>query len=100
MGMVRRERFLPDHQRPPVERLGVSIATLVAVDLREVVERSPDIGMAGTECFLFDRQRSLESAIDKERDGLQTAFKTEFPDYAALSMPEPLTVREVQSLLA
>ena len=36
----------------------------------------------------------------KKRDDLQAVFARDFPDYAALSKPEPLTVRDIQMLLA
>jgi CHAT domain-containing protein len=40
------------------------------------------------------------AAVAKERNDLQTVFTREFPDYAALSRPEPLTVKDIQPLLA
>jgi CHAT domain-containing protein/Tfp pilus assembly protein PilF len=39
------------------------------------------------------------AAIAKERADLQTVFAREFPDYAALSNPRPLTVKDIQALL-
>jgi CHAT domain-containing protein/Tfp pilus assembly protein PilF len=39
-------------------------------------------------------------AIAKERDDLGNVFTLEFPDYAALSRPEPLTAKDIQPLLA
>ena len=47
-----------------------------------------------------ERIRDRIAAIAKERDDLQTVFGREFPDYAALSNPEPLTVKDIQALLA
>jgi CHAT domain-containing protein/Tfp pilus assembly protein PilF len=46
------------------------------------------------------RVRDRSAAVAKERDDLQTVFTREFPDYAALSRPEPLTVKDIQPLLA
>jgi tetratricopeptide (TPR) repeat protein len=46
------------------------------------------------------RIRDRIAAIAKERDDLQTVFTREFPDYAALSKPQPLTVKDIQALLA
>jgi CHAT domain-containing protein/tetratricopeptide (TPR) repeat protein len=46
------------------------------------------------------RIRDRIVAIAKERADLQTVFTREFPDYAALSNPQPLTVRDIQALLA
>jgi CHAT domain-containing protein len=40
------------------------------------------------------------AAIAKERDDIGKVFAREFPDYAALTQPEPLTVRDIQALLA
>jgi CHAT domain-containing protein len=38
--------------------------------------------------------------IAKQRTALQGVFTIEFPDYAALSNPQPLTVKEIQGLLS
>ena len=46
------------------------------------------------------RIRDRIAAVGKERNDLQTIFTREFPDYAALSRPEPLTVKDIQPLLA
>ena len=46
------------------------------------------------------RIRDRIAAVAKERNDLQTVFTREFPDYAALSRPEPLTVKDIQPLLA
>ncbi len=44
--------------------------------------------------------RDRIAAIAKERDDLSKVFVRDFPDYAALSQPVPLTVTDIQSLLA
>jgi CHAT domain-containing protein len=46
------------------------------------------------------RIRDRIAAVAKERNDLQTVFTREFPDYAALSRPAPLTVKDIQPLLA
>jgi CHAT domain-containing protein/Tfp pilus assembly protein PilF len=46
------------------------------------------------------RTRDRLSAIAQERDALKKVFASEFPDYAALSNPLPLTTKEVQALLS
>jgi CHAT domain-containing protein/tetratricopeptide (TPR) repeat protein len=46
------------------------------------------------------RIRDRIATITKERADLQTLFTREFPDYAALSNPQPLTVKDIQVLLA
>ena len=46
------------------------------------------------------RIRDRIATVAKERNDLQTVFTREFPDYAALSRPEPLTVKDIQPLLA
>ncbi len=61
--MLGTERFLSDHQRPLVERLGVGISALAAVERSQVVQRLRDIAMVGTEGFLADRQRALEERL-------------------------------------
>jgi len=40
------------------------------------------------------------AAIATERQALEKVFAAEFPDYAALSHPQPLTVKDIQSLLS
>jgi CHAT domain-containing protein len=44
--------------------------------------------------------RDSITAVARERTDLQTIFAQEFPDYAALSNPQPLTVKDIQALLA
>ena len=46
------------------------------------------------------RSRDRLAAIAAERAGLQKTFAVEFPDYAALSNPLPLTAKEMQALLS
>ena len=46
------------------------------------------------------RSRTRIAAIATERAGLQKALAVEFPDYASLSNPLPLTVKDVQPLLS
>ena len=46
------------------------------------------------------RIRDRIAAIAKERDDLAKRLRSEFPDYAALSNPQPLTVKDIQALLA
>ena len=54
-----------------------------------------------------ERNQAMEDQIQKrigeiksERNALLEVFKQRFPDYVALSKPEPLTVEETQTLLA
>ncbi|MBI5260899.1 MAG: tetratricopeptide repeat protein [Bradyrhizobium sp.] len=46
------------------------------------------------------RSRQRLAAISAERAGLQKILAVEFPDYAALSNPLPLTAKEIQALLS
>jgi CHAT domain-containing protein/Tfp pilus assembly protein PilF len=46
------------------------------------------------------RGRDRLAAISAERATLQKTFATEFPDYAALSNPLPMTAKEIQALLS
>ena len=46
------------------------------------------------------RIRDRMAAIAKERADLQAVLAREFPEYAALSNPEPLAAKEIQTLLA
>jgi CHAT domain-containing protein/Tfp pilus assembly protein PilF len=45
------------------------------------------------------RIRERLDEASKERNDLQQVFVRDFPNYAALSKPEPLTAKEIQSLL-
>src|ERR1700682_4879594 len=46
------------------------------------------------------RSRERLAVISAERASLQKTFATEFPDYAALSNPLPMTAKEIQALLS
>jgi CHAT domain-containing protein/Tfp pilus assembly protein PilF len=46
------------------------------------------------------RSRDRLAAVAAERASLQKIFASEFPDYAALSNPLPMTAREIQALLS
>jgi CHAT domain-containing protein len=46
------------------------------------------------------RNRDRLAAISAERARLQKTFASEFPDYAALSNPLPMTAKEIQALLS
>ncbi|MDA9468083.1 CHAT domain-containing tetratricopeptide repeat protein [Bradyrhizobium sp. CCBAU 53415] len=46
------------------------------------------------------RSRARIAAIASARNGLQKTLAVEFPDYASLSNPLPLTVKDIQSLLS
>jgi hypothetical protein len=46
------------------------------------------------------RARSRLAAIATERASLQKTFGAEFPNYAALSNPLPMTAKEIQALLS
>jgi tetratricopeptide (TPR) repeat protein len=47
-----------------------------------------------------DGMRARLSEISSERSKITTILSQRFPDYVALSRPEPLTVKETQSLLS
>ena len=47
-----------------------------------------------------DQTRTRIDEIKLERDKLQDVFNQQFPDYVALSKPQPLTIEETQALLA
>jgi len=46
------------------------------------------------------RSRERLAVIAAERASLQKTFATEFPNYAALSNPLPMTAKEIQALLS
>jgi CHAT domain-containing protein len=46
------------------------------------------------------RIRDRLAEITKQRKALQGVFAAEFPDYTALSNPQPLAVKEIQTLLS
>ena len=47
-----------------------------------------------------DQIRKHIEEIKLEREKLQDIFNQRFPDYVALSKPQPLTIEETQALLA
>ena len=47
-----------------------------------------------------DQIRKRIDEIKLERDKLQDVFNQRFPDYVALSKPQPLTIEQTQALLA
>jgi CHAT domain-containing protein/Tfp pilus assembly protein PilF len=57
-------------------------------------------GAAKRDAAAEQRNRIRLAAITSELAGLQKTLAAEFPDYAALSNPLPMTVKEVQSLLS
>jgi CHAT domain-containing protein len=65
--------------------------TIIAAVAKEPAQRD-----GATEQRIRDRL----AAIAAERNDLQQTFAKEFPDYAALSNPLPLTGKEVQALLS
>lgn len=46
------------------------------------------------------RIRDRRAAVEAERRKLEAVFSSQFPDYAALSRPQPLTVKDIQALLS
>jgi CHAT domain-containing protein/tetratricopeptide (TPR) repeat protein len=60
------------------------------------VSREPAKRDGATEQRIKDRL----AAIGAERAGLQKVFAAEFPDYAALSNPQPLAGKDIQGLLS
>jgi CHAT domain-containing protein/Tfp pilus assembly protein PilF len=57
-------------------------------------------GAAKRDAAAEQRSRTRLAAIATERAGLQKTLAAEFPDFAALSNPLPMTVKEAQSLLS
>jgi CHAT domain-containing protein len=47
-----------------------------------------------------DQVRKRREAVKAEQADLQRLFDARFPDYVALSRPQPISIRETQSLLA
>jgi len=45
--MIRAERFFPDRQTALVERLGIGVTALAAVQLRQIAEAAGDFALAG-----------------------------------------------------
>ena len=64
---------------------------LVAAASRERSKRDP---------AAEQRAQTRLAVISNERRSLQNTLSAEFPDYAALSNPLPMTVKEIQSLLS
>ena len=62
----------------------------------EAVSKEPANRDAATE----QRIGARLTEIAKQRAALQGVFATEFPNYAALSNPQPLAVKDVQALLS
>ena len=60
------------------------------------VSKPPAERNAATE----DQIRKRIDEIKSERDKLQDVFNQRFPDYVALSKPQPLTIEQTQALLA
>ena len=65
--------------------------SLIAAVSKETPKRDP---------VAEQRFRTRITAIVDERDALQKVLAAEFPDYTALSNPQPLTAHEIQALLA
>ncbi len=61
--MIGAEGFLKDRQGALEERFRFAVAALGHVEMRQVVERLPDIRMVGAEGFLSDRQRAFEERL-------------------------------------
>ena len=57
--MVGAQRLLADGERALVERLGLGVAALGAIELGQVVERGADIGVVGAQRLLADGERAL-----------------------------------------
>jgi len=70
------------------ERLDKAILTAIA--------KPPDKRDAAAEQRIRDRS----AAVAKARGDLEARLVRDFPDYAALSQPSPLTVKDIQALLA
>jgi hypothetical protein len=70
------------------DRLDKNIITAVS---KPPAERNPSAE---------DQIRKRIDDIKSERDKLQDVFNQRFPDYVALSKPQPLSVKQTQALLA
>jgi CHAT domain-containing protein/Tfp pilus assembly protein PilF len=64
---------------------------LIAFVSKPPAERSP---------MEEERAHKRIEAVKEERDTLQQIFNERFPDYAALSRPQPVSLQETQALLA
>jgi hypothetical protein len=60
------------------------------------LRRSPNSGRSAT----LPPSSAAGTGLRPERATLQKTFATEFPDYAALSNPLPMTAEEMQALLS
>ena len=76
-------------------------------DLIAEAERLDKVIIAAVSKPPVERNQAMEDQIRKrigeiksERDALLEVFKQRFPDYVALSKPQPLTIEETQALLA
>ena len=74
----------------------IAEAELLNKSIVSAVSRPPAERNATAEAQMRKRIEEIKS----ERDKLQDIFKRRFPDYVALSKPEPLSVTETQALLA
>ena len=50
--------FLRDGERAPVVRLGFDVLALLPVQLRQIVQHPPHVGVIGAERFLVHGQRA------------------------------------------
>ena len=71
---------------------------VVALDKLIIAEVSKEPAQRNPEAE--QRIRDRISSITKERDHLAEVFQRDYPDYAALSRPRPLTIGEIQQSLA
>jgi hypothetical protein len=76
-------------------------------DLTTEVDRLDENIIAALSKLPAERNAAVEEQIRKrineiksERDKLQDAFNQRFPDYVALSKPQPLTIEQTHALLA
>jgi CHAT domain-containing protein/Flp pilus assembly protein TadD len=66
---------------------------------KRLISAASQGGGARAEAGAGQDVRDRIAAVAKERDDLSKVFSQEFPDYLALSRPEPLTVKDIQALL-
>jgi hypothetical protein len=71
-----------------------------AEDLDEAILAAVSKDPAKRDAVAEQRTRDRLAEIAKQRAALQGIFSAEFPDYAALSNPQPLTLKEIRSLLS
>ena len=60
---VANESTSPDGERAAVQRLGLGIAALGVIQLGQVVEEQPNIGMVGIKCLFGDGERTLKGRL-------------------------------------